>query len=266
MDDYRVVLAVEKRSAIYDKKNPRHGNRDALRVIWSEIATELGLGADRVEKVKKRWSYLRDYFTRQYREMRSAKPGEKEARRPTWSLFETMSFLIPHIEEREMQGNFATSQRAADVVATKDRRSEASGADNNLNQDLFAEEDPRTNAKHPQESLLTQRLSATRHNANWHSTDLWSRNTLTTDKITIDLETLAALRQSQELDDDDDHFFKSLKPTIRQLDPVRKLHFWNEVQKLVLHFIQPSTSTSPVRSQENTRNSWHMTETLHDST
>ncbi|XP_076062351.1 uncharacterized protein LOC143037697 isoform X2 [Oratosquilla oratoria] len=42
MDDEKLVLAVQRQSAIYDKRNPKHRNRDALRMMWNECAAELG--------------------------------------------------------------------------------------------------------------------------------------------------------------------------------------------------------------------------------
>ncbi|XP_076062350.1 uncharacterized protein LOC143037697 isoform X1 [Oratosquilla oratoria] len=246
MDDEKLVLAVQRQSAIYDKRNPKHRNRDALRMMWNECAAELG--TDNVDRLKKRWGYLRDYFMKQYRDLKATKPGDGTTKRTKWPLFTVMSFLIPYIEQKEEPSNLTFPQKFMDMemVVGDCKSSEAisdteeNSVDNNLMQDKNIEESS-CNSKNIQDSPQNQLTSCKRPMTTMYSLDPRPKKKLYVEPKAYDLEILAALRKSDELDEDD-HFFKSLKPMLRQMDPIQKINFRIEVQKLLLQFFLPTSS------------------------
>lgn len=146
-----------------------------------------------------------------------------------------------------MSGKRKTRHKSMDIETECDLKNSEENdvftVANSFMPDQYSEEEPSYSFKNLQKNTLSHSASYKRPITNLQSVH----------PTPFDMKVLAALRQPDALDDDD-YFFKSLKPMLRQMDPVKKLNFRTEVQKLVLQFLEPTSSTSspPVLQCSNT--------------
>ncbi|KAK3866780.1 hypothetical protein Pcinc_027716 [Petrolisthes cinctipes] len=245
MDDEQLIEAVQRRRAIYDKNHPKHRNRDTLRMLWSECAAELD--TVEVERIKRRWGYLRDYFLKQLRDIKAAPPGAAKKRK--WPLFNSLTFLIPH-EHYDTLGSFQGESQSLHSES-KSSEEEMLVQEMHVDDKTLALQEVRV---HEEPSGDTDSL----HDEPPHSSTVSmirkrpftvsmsrrpSKRRVPDEPSQYDLEVLSPSCKEHEPCDDDDHFFKSLKPMLQQLDPLQKLEFRTEVQKLLMQLLRPSSST-----------------------
>ncbi|GFS06110.1 transcription factor Adf-1 [Elysia marginata] len=94
------------RPALFDKRDKNYTNRDFVQRIWEQVAPELN---DKAEEVKKRWTYLRDYYRKQKKFLGESKSRQAAVKKVEWPLFDTMSFLESFAECSQTHTNFAKS-------------------------------------------------------------------------------------------------------------------------------------------------------------
>ncbi|XP_041353601.1 uncharacterized protein LOC121371635 [Gigantopelta aegis] len=233
MGDEQIIWAVQARSTLYDRSDPKYSNRDVIRQLWIDCASELNM---EVEQVKKKWTYLRDYFLRQYRLSRTSKSGSSFKRK--WPLFDQMSFLIPYIQPRESK--FA----------------------NLLEEDCQEENDRESTGSIDQSTPVADDIS-NQFPSRWQSTSFASESIRQTRKRShspsgtslFDTEVLKALRQADSYDENE-YFFKSLVPHMKSLEPIARMQCRLEIQNVVLKHMKEAaachsadtSSCSPVQT------------------
>ncbi|KAK4315019.1 hypothetical protein Pmani_013723 [Petrolisthes manimaculis] len=232
MDDEQLIEAVQRRRAIYDKNHPKHRNRDTLRMLWSECAAELD--TVEVERIKRRWGYLRDYFLKQLRDIKAAPPGAAKKRK--WPLFNSLTFLIPH-EHYDTLGNFHGESQSL--------HSESKSSEEEMLVQEMHVDDKTLALQEVRGCTLMIKLWLFRRPFTVSMSCRPSKRRVPEEPSQYDLEVLSSsCNKEHDPCDDDDHFFKSLKPMLQQLDPLQKLEFRTEVQKLLMQLLRPSSSTS----------------------
>uniref|UniRef100_A0A2H1VK14 SFRICE_021589 n=1 Tax=Spodoptera frugiperda TaxID=7108 RepID=A0A2H1VK14_SPOFR len=118
VDSQALIALVFERKPLWDKQNMFHNNRSVSDKYWKEICTELkqdvslklekgwtdltkfGLELSK-HKVKKRWRYLRDYFTSELGKVESALSGDQGIEIiPKWPHYTSLLFLKDHVTPR----------------------------------------------------------------------------------------------------------------------------------------------------------------------
>lgn len=196
-----------------------------------------------MERIKRRWGYLRDYFLKQLRDLKAAPPGA--AKRRKWPLFNSLTFLIPH----EQYDAFGSHQGEFQSLHAECKSSE---------EEMLVQE------MHVDDKALTLKEERVHEEPLFDTDSVYSSISLSRKRpFTVsmssrtpkrrlpaeepshnDLEVTSPSCKEYEPCDDDDHFFKSLKPMLQQLDPIQKLEFRTEVQKLLMQLLRPVSPTS----------------------
>lgn len=98
IDSQALIALVFERKPLWDKQNMFHNNRSVSDKYWKEICTELKQDE---HKVKKRWRYLRDYFTSELGKVESALSGDQGIEIiPKWPHYTSLLFLKDHVTPR----------------------------------------------------------------------------------------------------------------------------------------------------------------------
>ncbi|KAK7067937.1 hypothetical protein SK128_004813 [Halocaridina rubra] len=245
MDDERIIAAVQRRSAIYDKGHVKNRNREAIKQYWKEIASELEV--TEVEVIKKRWGYLRDYFVKQYKDLKVSQAGETPiVKRTKWALFNTMSFLIPVIEQNESVSTIKTEYKPKIDAVSEFEESEGEMSDDSFlaGRDLCAVEEGSClsdNLHHNLASNISGNAQHTIRHQSFPGTN--GKRPVITSYQSLRPKKMATTQLSElETFDDDDYFFKSLKPMLKELHQTQKLEFRIQVQNILLKFLKRETS------------------------
>lgn len=206
--------------------------------------------------IKKRWGYLRDYFLRQYRDVTGGTSGQGAPKKPRWALFDMLTFLKPHVQQREISGNLRRHETSVSVASPcagpscaheephDDESSDETSKPNNaraLQQETLCTTQEKTNP------LLHEHRSRGHTRPSGGSQYPRTGKRVGGDLSPFEVEVFAALQDTDSLDDDD-HFFRSLKPMLKQLDTVKKLQFRSEVQNLLVRLLPQHSPTRQVNT------------------
>ncbi|GFO40553.1 hypothetical protein PoB_006705800 [Plakobranchus ocellatus] len=151
---------------------------------------------------KVKWQSLRDYFLRKRRE-NTKKSGQAASTKRPWYLYERMSFFNPFVAARESSGNLDSVPIADESLVIQESQA-----------------DSQPSSESPQ--LQFESLNDSQDNASTASTSgrQKKRKHETED---IDREIIKVLKQEPE--NEHELFFKSLIPTVPQLDPINTMLF-----------------------------------------
>ncbi|GFS12452.1 transcription factor Adf-1 [Elysia marginata] len=250
MDELKLIESIRERTALYDKAHLKHSNRDYIQHQWEEVACEIGATVD-VPELKRKWSYLRDYFRKLRKRIQNAKPGRGWEKKIKWPLYNSMAFLIPFSDVSETAGNLDvdtyenydgasladsdTPETEADtegfVVSLK--HSPSSPYSQDEEQITISQGDPAERAFKPSSAeITTPRMSSPANGKRKRKED-------------FDTEVLKALkRPCEDVDDDHDHFFKSLRPLLNTLDAFDTMRFRQDVQSVLLRYAEKAKAPS----------------------
>lgn len=165
---------------------------------------------------KIKWQSLRDYFLKKRRES-SKKSGQAASTKRQWYLFERMSFLNPFVAARETSGNL-------DFIAPIEDASV--GTEESVGAGQLSDS--------PQQLTSPEIEAATQISAGPSRNSGKKRKSSSLD--IVDKEILKALQK--EPDNEHELFFKSLIPTVSQLDPINTMLFRAEVQQLAVKYLR----------------------------
>lgn len=189
---------------------------------------------------KKKWGNLRDYFQRQHRDVLTAKSGSAPSKKKKWALYDSMSFLIPYLSDRNTFGNLddasgtAVSSKCGDTQDTIPMTFSP------------ASQLPREHSPGPSVSTEnSERVS---------SSQLSMKRKLPKRSIDIEiLETLkampAASTDKHEEEDEDYMFFKNLVPKMKCLNDIQKLELQAEINSVFIKHLKIAQMPAPPRQQ-----------------
>ncbi|GFO09734.1 transcription factor adf-1 [Plakobranchus ocellatus] len=176
---------------------------------------------------KVKWQSLRDYFLRKRRE-NAKKSGQAASTKRQWYLYERMSFLNPFVAARESSGNLDSVPIADESLVIQESQADSQPSSESPQLQFESLNDSQNNASTASNSGRQKKRK--------HETE------------EIDREIIKALKQEPE--NEHELFFKSLIPTVSQLDPINTMLFQAEVQHLAVKYLReqqlcrPSTSGS----------------------
>ncbi|KAK3724262.1 hypothetical protein RRG08_043262 [Elysia crispata] len=210
MEDETLIMCVQNRSSIYDKRDPLHHNMDHIQKQWEAIAQEMGC---EVNAVKSRWGHMRDYFLKKRREYQTVKSGQAATGKKKWHLYDTLSFLTPIYEQRDTSSNLSQENSGETTQATESLADLESQASSPMT--------VRSDTPPPQAPVVPYKRPQKRKRTASPGND-------------VDTEILKSLQlQQPECLDDDDMWARSIVPSVRSLNHLEKLEFRLEVLRLL---------------------------------
>ncbi|XP_018368453.1 PREDICTED: transcription factor Adf-1-like [Trachymyrmex cornetzi] len=105
--DRLLILMVESNPHLYDKKLPGFKDKVLCNNSWKSIGDRLNVSS---EDAMRRWKVLRKRFSkvrRQKANIPSGSGASSENQETEWSLYNTLLFLQPHVQNRKSIGNLA---------------------------------------------------------------------------------------------------------------------------------------------------------------
>ncbi|XP_076040983.1 uncharacterized protein LOC143025350 isoform X2 [Oratosquilla oratoria] len=205
MDIEKLICEVQCRTALYNATEPAYANRDLKEQLWKDVSEAM---MRPVEECKKKWKTIRDGFMRELKLQQQ--PGAVTKRKP-YIHFAQLTFLIPHVQYK----NDPTNNSLMSI--DKHEYDEHDESRPNGSYEVYVDEqyDPPT----PQCELSLDSISnmsdstAQRKKRKVDPSQEYFENRL----LEI-LEKKNITAPQPELDEDE-HFFKSLIPTMKKLDP-----------------------------------------------
>ncbi|KAE8742637.1 hypothetical protein FOCC_FOCC011817 [Frankliniella occidentalis] len=224
MDISLLIEEVQKRPALWDQSNQHRHNREVLDVLWEEVArvfnalelhptstnhfirpqtiTILFLHASAADEIRKKWKGLRDTFRKELRKYPNGFDGDlPEDEFPQWVFFKPLySFLKGQMKARK---NDAMQPNGYHYVNVGGNWVPKDDGDEDTAEDLLDRAD-----LEPIVACDTLRELGARGLKRAATDDLLA-------------------------DDEDYHFFLSLLPHVRKLEPVRKLQIRARIQDMI---------------------------------
>lgn len=219
-------------------------------------------------EAKSKWRNLRDQFQRELKKVKKLRSGESASisvsdYKGKWVFFEMLFFLKDTMVLTKMTSNFDNVPSTDTLNSETDTNSEDLGqevADTTEASERITP--PRhletfdTHSSRFEESPEIPRL----HNTSIYHHSRGRKRTLSDfgrDMLEMEKKKLPAfvehgLCERHEQDDEDMHFAKSLVPSLRRLDPIRKLIIRNKIQSLLIKELIHENSSLSSDSQAGT--------------
>ncbi|KYN14588.1 hypothetical protein ALC57_13200 [Trachymyrmex cornetzi] len=109
--DEIIIEFVRENRCLYDKRDVNFKNIRKKKDLWQKLSENLRncytLNMS-VEEIERRWSSLRDMFSRENRRQMLPPSGSGYEPRKEWELYRNMLFLVPHIAHRKLISSFYT--------------------------------------------------------------------------------------------------------------------------------------------------------------
>ncbi|XP_046387258.1 uncharacterized protein LOC124156645 [Ischnura elegans] len=96
-----IIIAVQSRPALWDKRNKHHHNRHVLDKEWKAVAAALNCTDKDVKLI---WKNLRDEFRKQYSKTPRSGDAAPDST-SSWKFFDSMLFLRDQFVPRKSTGN-----------------------------------------------------------------------------------------------------------------------------------------------------------------
>ncbi|XP_067005163.2 uncharacterized protein [Anabrus simplex] len=245
MDTEKLINCVFERTPLWDQKNKMYHNRDMSRLLWNEVANELGLPR---EVVKVKWRGLRDIFRRELQKERCSELMGGRQAKSRWAYFQKMMFIKDHVTNRIPIGNIVAMEDAGNVA-----EDESAASDDNLDEEPKRSKIklslPRGsassswNAEQDDDQGLGGLSSPTSHTVEVPhlpckleigaiDSALDGDNT-TYDRLVEDKKVKPPCQRcSNSMEDSDHHFLMSLLPYLGKVAPERKMLVRNKIQQV----------------------------------
>ncbi|KAF7219173.1 uncharacterized protein [Nothobranchius furzeri] len=91
MDDFKLIMEVEKHKELYDPQHPFYKDNSRKDNCWEAVATAV---ESTMEECKKRWKQLLDSFVKH----KTAPSGSSGGSQKDWKYSSSMSFLLSHMQ------------------------------------------------------------------------------------------------------------------------------------------------------------------------
>ncbi|GFO01533.1 hypothetical protein PoB_002803800 [Plakobranchus ocellatus] len=201
------------------------------RTIWLCQACQTFSGlCEKVEVVKKRWTYLRDYYRKQKKFLGEAKSGQAAVKKIKWPVFDAMSFVETFAECSQTHTNFEKPGPLANIELESTSKEDSQEQLTQVGLDTSSGQQLRNAAA---TDALPPPLSP-------------SRKRKKPDSNSLDFKILAALKEPDNNDNPDGHFsfWKGIQPMLKQLNSLEALKFKHEVRGLLISYIERSQAKS----------------------
>ncbi|XP_034231430.1 uncharacterized protein LOC117639666 [Thrips palmi] len=209
-----LIDEVQKRPALWDQAHPHRHNREVLEVLWEEVAKVFAAPPD---DLRKKWKGLRDTFRKELRKYPNGFDQDlSQEEFPPWVFFKPLYFLKGQMKAKRSDVQAANGYHYLMGVHKEE--------DDNSAEEVLAHHE-----MEPAGVCSTLR-------------DLGARGVK---RSAID---------EVFVDDEDYHFFLSLLPHVRRLEPVRKLQMRARIQDLVCREVygaQPEGQAGPHRDHRD---------------
>ncbi|XP_045779121.1 uncharacterized protein LOC123876804 [Maniola jurtina] len=201
--DERLIAAVYKREPLWNPNSELHKNSVVLKKLWNSIAIELGKD---VTSIKTRWKNLRAYFIKVHRKSDS---GDQMST-ITWQFYDQLSFLkccSPGLERESVRADNEDSNSS--IGETIDENND----DNKANSDSDSNSSQLSKRKKPRVSITTKNEPL---------------------EIPLERNRYDEIDNYQERNLDDQQFFESLLPYVKNIPMMRKLKLRCKIQEMIL--------------------------------
>lgn len=211
------------------------------------------------QTARKKWTALRDYFKKAHKQLTTVKSGAPAEKKKKWYLYDNMMFLLPHMSDRK------TCSNLSDPDTDDDKMSQISdvsiplsdvsiqGPSTSFQQDIISQAEC---------SASEQAEAATRPATTMNACRKRKAKFPTSHKDSLDSDILQAIKSMGETPaqatpepDEDSHFFQSLVPKMKILDPLAKMECQTEIQMLVLKYVRRALAPRPPSQTEHYGNS-----------
>ncbi|XP_063048485.1 uncharacterized protein LOC134442106 [Engraulis encrasicolus] len=212
----KLVLAVTGYPELYDLSDKKYSNKNAKQAAWSRVS----FAVERpVTECQRKWKYLRDEYLKQRRLEKERRSGAEGGPRKRWKYMHILSFLEPHVRERETSSNFEASQPLADT----DIEEECPSASASSSEATLPPPSPPL-------SLPPQPAPQSTNN----------RPSSKPRKRQADQEPLSEYQQrllaavsGADRSDEDEHFFLGLVPQMKRLPPMKRASTKMKIMQLM---------------------------------
>ncbi|KAG8246143.1 hypothetical protein J6590_083929 [Homalodisca vitripennis] len=224
VDRGKLISLVRDKATLWDQRDKFYHNRDFRSKLWEEVAKELNVQGD---EARKTWEHLRDTFRKKVKENKSGS-GAK----PTWTYFESLTFLLPVMKPRVTTGNLPVSDTPVNTLLESEDYADLTEHDetSTLNID---EPDESPNVERAQRSDNTSTPSPTPVNNEFQRPRQKRKrgSTIQNEALNLEkrkvqlLEARFAVQKSSSMEEEDEDlsFFKSLLPALKKLPYLRKM-------------------------------------------
>ncbi|XP_076637514.1 uncharacterized protein LOC143349831 isoform X1 [Colletes latitarsis] len=107
MDDEKLIFLVRNKECLFNLTHKDYTDIGLKMRIWKEIGDEMGLSG---AECKYRWFSLRDQYRRSVRSSKRTLSGQNRK----WRYDHAMSFLLPHLQERDTWSNVSEEIESED--------------------------------------------------------------------------------------------------------------------------------------------------------
>ncbi|XP_031770682.2 uncharacterized protein LOC116413823 [Galleria mellonella] len=228
-----LIEEIRKRAPIYDTSTKEYHDRSLKKQLWDEVCQEVFSsvwdslsGRDKIKygkEVQKRWSSLRHCFRREITIQKKASCGGAKKRK--YIYFDSLLFLLPFTEAVKNDRSISMDESNENILENQ--------TDMNV-QSYYSESEPSSSK------------SRTSKNCNED-----------VQVITLLKEGNQMMRDYKTYDDgqdEDESFFRSLMPHMRELTGDQKLLLRMEIIKLILNVKQSSNNCSKTSDSNDNYN------------
>ncbi|XP_005111112.1 uncharacterized protein LOC101862911 [Aplysia californica] len=241
MDDEKLIATVRKHSAIYDKNDKNYNNRPFITRSWKEVAKEMGSD---VWCCKGRWVTMRDYFQKKLKESVLAAASNRPLKKKRWWLFDTLSFLTPFMTMPETS-SVSTVVKPPPDTEEDDEEEVEEPEDDDYGSEMLGKDLPMLDDQQSQDSFPSDILENNNDFPNPFKKPRRSGQSMADNyadlRYNIQQQTqwfLQLQKQAEKNTDENEHFFRSLLPTLRKLDDLEVMEFRHDVQGLLLKYFK----------------------------
>ncbi|XP_031337842.1 transcription factor Adf-1-like [Photinus pyralis] len=246
VDKEKLIGLVFVREAIWNKKNKYHHNCVILNKLWKEVAEGCGVPAT---SAKAQWKRLRQTFIKKLSEQpvkRSGDGVEDDTETSDWPFFKSLLFLKDSCAPRKTEGNFSNEEDQSGED-TGDESSSQAPSSVTESVPLSTPASPRSSPTPVTKKVKTQRSSKKDHIgealiiAEREKIEYLKRR----EENRKSKEAMIELNSVRKELDEDESFFKSILPHVRQFSPKRKMQF----RIKVLQLVHDSIEANPPRDE-----------------
>ncbi|KAF5277318.1 hypothetical protein FQR65_LT16008 [Abscondita terminalis] len=212
-DTEKFIVHVQARECLWKISCAEYNNRDKKIKCWQEVCAEMfeewetldaATKRDKGIDLQKKWKNLKDRFMKDVRAEKEVRSGNAASKKKKYVYSEIMQFLMPQMERRryhhsqiKTESNVQGNEADADAVVVGSDNDDVHEEDNNDVQT------PTTVSNHQRKVPKS------------------------TQKQTFENKLLQILenRETQQEDDEDLAFFKSILPSVKKLTDIQKTEF-----------------------------------------
>lgn len=216
-----LINLVKSKRAIYDSTMMEHGSRNLLEKLWEEIAQEMNKS---VAECKAKWASLRNSYARALRDGKARNSGTGRKRRK-WYLADSMDFLYNFMNQHKLNSTNNVEYWEEENTNSLDE------------QEVIEYENEEEVEEHLDTRIEYEDATSTGQVTNNSSTKEIN-STVSAAVFGPILEHLLSEVKSNDKDNPDWSFFKSLMPDVTKLSVKRRRKFKEIVLTNLNHLLE----------------------------